>query len=128
MHSISISLSFKHKKTVIFEKKVRIWTMDKAYLNILNKWFYFFGWRRAENNQWVIFHWHPTNLTPTTSIWYEHALSEDEEAEKKARSASAPGPNDVPYCVYKNALDVLKLFWRNLLFTIACEKQVMPKT
>ena len=29
-----------------------------------------------------------------------------------ARAASAPGPNGVPYCVYKGAPDVLKCLWK----------------
>ncbi len=52
-------------------------------------------------------------------------LSKVKQAVKKARSASAPGPNGVPYSVYKNAPDVLKILWKNM--KVAWDKQIIPK-
>lgn len=52
-------------------------------------------------------------------------LSEVKQAVKKARSASAPGPNGVPYSVYKNASDVLKNLWKNT--KVLWDKQIIPK-
>ncbi|KAJ8346703.1 hypothetical protein SKAU_G00281040 [Synaphobranchus kaupii] len=72
----------------------------------------------------------PTDIPPISPPQHQFdtsppKLSEVKEAVKKARSASAPGPNGVPYCVYKNAPDVLKLLWRNM--RVAWEKQIIPK-
>ncbi|KAL1279297.1 hypothetical protein QQF64_025970 [Cirrhinus molitorella] len=61
---------------------------------------------------------HQFDISPTK-------LSEVRQAVKKARSASAPGPNGVPYSVYKNAPDVLKILWKNM--KVAWDKQIIPK-
>lgn len=47
------------------------------------------------------------------------------QAVKKARSAFAPGPNGVPYSVYKNCPRVLKIFGKYIRFT--WDKQIIPK-
>lgn len=51
--------------------------------------------------------------------------SEVEEAVKKARAASAPGPNGVPYRLYKNSPNILRFLWRQL--KVMWMKQTIPK-
>ena len=50
---------------------------------------------------------------------------EVENVVRRARAASAPGPNGVPYKLYKNAPDVLRLLWR--LMRIVWQKGIIPK-
>ncbi|KAJ8334018.1 hypothetical protein SKAU_G00413370 [Synaphobranchus kaupii] len=50
--------------------------------------------------------------------------TEIKQVVEKARSASAPGPNGVPYKVYKNCSMVLKLLWR--LMRVAWKTQSIP--
>ena len=49
---------------------------------------------------------------------------EFEEVIRRAKASSAPGPNGVPYRVYKGAPDILKFLWRQL--RIVWEKQFIP--
>ena len=51
--------------------------------------------------------------------------SEVERAVKRTRTASAPGPNGVPYRLYKNTPGVLKYLWK--LMKVAWEKGTIPK-
>ncbi|KAL2078851.1 hypothetical protein ACEWY4_024595 [Coilia grayii] len=51
-------------------------------------------------------------------------LSEVEEVVQKARAASAPGPNGIPYKLYKHCPGVLKHLWR--LLRVAWKNQVIP--
>lgn len=51
--------------------------------------------------------------------------SEVEEALKKARAASAPGPNGVPYRLYTNSPNVLRFLWRQM--KVMWTKQTIPK-
>ncbi len=72
----------------------------------------------------------PTDIPPVSPPQHQFdisppKLSEVKQAVKKARSASAPGPNGVPYSVYKNAPDVLKILWKNM--KVAWDKQIIPK-
>ncbi|MGH0172572.1 UNVERIFIED_CONTAM: hypothetical protein FKN15_063512 [Acipenser sinensis] len=50
---------------------------------------------------------------------------EIEQAVKKARASSSPGPNGVPYRVYKSASGVLRILWK--LMKVAWEKHVQSK-
>ena len=50
---------------------------------------------------------------------------EVENVVRRARAASAPGPNGVPYKLYKNAPDVLRFLWR--LMRIVWKKEIIPK-
>ncbi len=50
---------------------------------------------------------------------------EVENVVRRARAASVPGPNGVPYKLYKNAPDVLRFLWR--LMRIVWQKEVIPK-
>lgn len=50
---------------------------------------------------------------------------EVEDTVRRARSASAPGPNGVPYKLYKNTPDVLRHLWK--LMRIVWKKGVIPK-
>lgn len=43
----------------------------------------------------------------------------------QVRTASAPGPNGVPYKVYKNAPDVCRFLWR--LMQTVWQKRSIPK-
>lgn len=52
-------------------------------------------------------------------------MKEAEETIRQARSASAPGPNGVPYKLYKNAPDVLRYLWR--LMRVVWQKGLIPK-
>lgn len=72
----------------------------------------------------------PTDIPPISPLQHQFnisppKLSEVKEVVKKASSASVLGPNGVPYCVYKNAPDVLNFLWRNI--SVTWEKQVIPK-
>jgi len=51
-----------------------------------------------------------------------HLWKEVEQAVRKVRASSSPGPNGVPYRVYKSASGVL---WK--LIKVAWEKQVVPR-
>ena len=44
---------------------------------------------------------------------------------RKARAASAPGPNGVPYRLYKNSPDILRFLWRQM--KVMWTKQTIPK-
>ncbi|KAJ8414647.1 hypothetical protein AAFF_G00038490 [Aldrovandia affinis] len=48
-----------------------------------------------------------------------------ENAVQRARAASAPGPNGVPYKLYKNTPDVLRFLWR--LMRVVWQKKIIPK-
>lgn len=48
-----------------------------------------------------------------------------ENVVRRTRAASAPGPNGVPYKLYKNTPDVLQLLWR--LMRIMWQKGIIPK-
>lgn len=52
-------------------------------------------------------------------------LKEVESVDHNARSASAPGPNGVPYKMYKNAPDVLNFLWR--LMRMVWQEKIIPK-
>ena len=52
-------------------------------------------------------------------------LSEVEKAVKKARAGSAPGPNGVPYLVYKRAPGVTRFLWK--LMKVVWEKKQVPR-
>lgn len=72
----------------------------------------------------------PTDISPISPPQHQFdisppRLSEVKQVIRKARSASAPGPNGVPYSVYKNAPDVLKILWKNK--RVVWDKQVIPK-
>ena len=49
---------------------------------------------------------------------------EVEAVVRKAKASSAPGPNGVPYRVYKNAPGVLRFLWK--LFKVVWHKQSIP--
>ena len=51
--------------------------------------------------------------------------SEVESTVMRARTASAPGPNGIPYRLYKNTPGVLKYLWR--LMKVSWEKGIIPK-
>lgn len=61
---------------------------------------------------------HPMDTRPPLWREVEHAV-------KRARSSSAPGPNGVPYRLYKNAPGVLRFLWR--LMRLAWEQGIIPK-
>ena len=61
---------------------------------------------------------HQMDINPPKWREVEHAV-------KRARASSAPGPNGVPYRVYKNVLDVLRFLWK--LMRVAWEKGIIPK-
>ena len=50
---------------------------------------------------------------------------EVEEVVRRAKASSAPGPNGVPYRLYKSAPDVLRFLWK--LMKVVWKKQVIPK-
>ena len=50
---------------------------------------------------------------------------EVQEIVRRARASSAPGPNGVPYRLYKSAPDVLRFLWT--LMKVVWKKQVIPK-
>lgn len=52
--------------------------------------------------------------------------SEVESTVKRARTASAPGPNGFPYRLYKNTPGVLKYLWK--LMKVAWDKGIIPKS
>ncbi|XP_016102606.1 uncharacterized protein [Sinocyclocheilus grahami] len=52
--------------------------------------------------------------------------SEVEKTVRKPRATSAPGPNGVPYRLYKNAPEVLRFLWRQM--KVVWKKQTIPKT
>ena len=51
--------------------------------------------------------------------------SEIEGIVKRARTSSAPGPNGIPYRLYKNTPGVLRYLWR--LMKVAWEKGIIPR-
>ncbi|XP_077382825.1 5-azacytidine-induced protein 2 isoform X1 [Festucalex cinctus] len=67
----------------------------------------------------------PQPAPPTTEFnIMPPKLSEVRQAVKKARSSSAPGPNGMPYKLYKNCPKVLELLW--YLMRTAWKKQLIP--
>lgn len=48
-----------------------------------------------------------------------------EKAVRKSRTVSAPGPNGVPYQLYKNPPDVVRFLWR--LVRVVWKKKNIPK-
>lgn len=71
----------------------------------------------------------PSDMPPIPQP--EHQLDDSpprwSEVEKtKARAASAPGPNRLPYRLYKNSPDVLRFLWRQM--NVVWKKQTIPKT
>ena len=50
--------------------------------------------------------------------------SEVEKTVRRARAASAPGPNGVPYRLYKNAPDALRFLWK--LMRVVWQKKEIP--
>ena len=50
---------------------------------------------------------------------------EVEEIVRRAKATSAPGPNEVPYWVYKSPPDILKFLWRQL--RIVWENLFIPR-
>ena len=50
---------------------------------------------------------------------------EVQEVIKRAKASSAPGPNGVPYRLYKSTPDVLRFLWK--LMRIVWNKQSIPK-
>jgi len=72
----------------------------------------------------------PSDIPPTNPPEYQMEdcapkWKEVEQAVRKARASSSPGPNGVPYRVYKNASGVLQILWK--LMKVAWEKQVVPR-
>ena len=53
--------------------------------------------------------------------------SEVEDVVRKARAASAPGPNGVPYRLYKNSPNILRFLWRQKKVMWMWMKQTIPK-
>ena len=47
-----------------------------------------------------------------TFLWMERFRFTNEQGKEVGGGASAPGPNGVPYCVYKGVSDVLKYQWK----------------
>ena len=72
----------------------------------------------------------PPDIPPLGEIEYTMDIrpprwKEVETVVRRAKASSAPGPNGVPYRVYKSAPDVLRLLWRWL--RVVWDKQVIPK-
>ena len=57
-------------------------------------------------------------------LYSEKRVTEVRAVVKKARSASAPGPNGIPYKLYKNCPQVLKCLWK--LMSVAWKSQLIP--
>ncbi|RXN17451.1 hypothetical protein ROHU_008023 [Labeo rohita] len=71
----------------------------------------------------------PPEMPPIHSPEYQMDISPPRWSEVKrivqrARAASSPGPNGVPYRVYKNTPDVLRFLWR--LMKVVWQKQAIP--
>lgn len=71
----------------------------------------------------------PSDMPPLSPP--EHELdvtpprwSEVEKTVRRARAAAAPGPNGVPYRLYKNAPDVLRFLWK--LMKVVWQKKKIP--
>ncbi len=71
----------------------------------------------------------PPDMPPIHSP--EHQLdisppkwSEVERIVRRARAASSPGPNGVPYRLYKNSPEVLRFLWR--MMKVVWQKQAIP--
>ncbi len=60
---------------------------------------------------------HQLNISPPK--W-----SEVERIVRRARAASSPGPNGVPYRLYKNSPEVLRFLWR--MMKVVWQKQAIP--
>jgi len=71
----------------------------------------------------------PSDIPPLNPPEYQMEVcvpkwKEVEQAVRKARASSSPGPNGVSYRVYKIASGVLRILWK--LIRVAWEKQVVP--
>uniref|UniRef100_A0A3B3B355 Reverse transcriptase domain-containing protein n=1 Tax=Oryzias melastigma TaxID=30732 RepID=A0A3B3B355_ORYME len=72
----------------------------------------------------------PSDIPPIHAPKYQMdirppTLSEVEKIVRKARAASAPGPNGIPYRLYKNTPRVLNYLWR--LMKVVWQKGEIPK-
>ncbi|MDF4372495.1 hypothetical protein P3381_24570, partial [Vibrio parahaemolyticus] len=72
----------------------------------------------------------PPDTPPLGGIEHEMDVrpprwKEVQEVVRRAKASSAPGPNGVPYRVYKSAPDTLKFLWKQL--RIVWEKQIIPR-
>lgn len=63
--------------------------------------------------------WYAPYLAQTTMLFdtFPLKLLEVEEVVKKARPASAPGPCGLPYKLYNNCSQVVKILWRLMKMT-----------
>jgi len=72
----------------------------------------------------------PTDIPPFNLPEYQMEVctpkwKKVEQAVRKARASSSPGPNGGPYRVYKRASGVLRILWK--LIKVAWVKQVVPR-
>ena len=72
----------------------------------------------------------PPDMPPIGEIDHQMDIrpprwKEIEGVVRRAKASSAPGPNGVPYRVYKSAPDILRFLWRQL--RIVWEKQTIPR-
>lgn len=72
----------------------------------------------------------PSDLLPLPKT--EHQLDDNpprwievKRAVRKVRAASAPGPNRVPYRLYKNTPNALRFLWKQM--KMEWKKQTIPK-
>ncbi|KAK7886737.1 hypothetical protein WMY93_026358 [Mugilogobius chulae] len=71
----------------------------------------------------------PSDMPPVPSPHYQFDISPPKWNEvlataRHARAASSPGPNGVPYRVYKNAPGVLRVLWK--LMRVVWQKEEIP--
>ena len=71
----------------------------------------------------------PSDMPPVNPPEHELDISpprwsEVDNTVRRARAASAPGPNGVPYRLYKNAPDVLRFLWK--LMKVVWQKKEIP--
>ena len=71
----------------------------------------------------------PSDMSPVNPPEHELDVSpprwrEVDKTVRRARAASAPGPNGVPYRLYKNAPDVLRFLWK--LMKVVWQKKEIP--
>ena len=72
----------------------------------------------------------PPDMPPLGDVEQEMDISpprwrEVVEVVRRAKALSAPGPNGVPYRVYKSAPGILKILWRHM--RVVWEKQSIPR-
>ncbi len=81
--------------------------------------------RKKKKRTRTVFYRDPYKFAKDLFVKEKTGTLKVENTVKRARTASAPGPNGVPYRLYKNTPGILKVLWK--LMKVTWEKSIIPK-